>query len=98
MKPPAMSAWDRKNGAVIAAFERPQKGRQHGAGLPLGIMEQHDAAASGLEPPQDELQLGLRRHRDPVARPEIGAENDDPAPFQPFEQPRRGGKTGKAEN
>ena len=66
-------------------------------GLRFGVVKQHDAAAGVLDARQDQAQLLLRAHGQPVARPDVGAEHHDPARRQAIEQGRVGGKAGKAE-
>jgi hypothetical protein len=83
--------------AVAARLQSPQQRRQHGGGLRLGVVQQHDAAPDLGDAGEEELQLGLRRHRQPVAGPDIGAEHDDAAGLHPVEQRLARGKTGKAE-
>jgi len=70
---------------VAAALERPQERREHGGGLPLGVVEQHNSATIGFEPAENQRQLLFGRHRIPVTGPEIGAEHHDPALLQPVE-------------
>ena len=52
-----------------AGLQRTKQCREHGCGLPLGVVEQHDAAASLFEPAQHEAEFGVRAHQIPVARP-----------------------------
>src|SRR5436190_10426864 len=79
---------DRVDDAVAAALEGAQQRRDHCRGLGPGVMQQHDAPARGLNSTEQELKLLGGRHRIPVARPQIGAEYDDPSALQHVEQGR----------
>ena len=52
---------------------------------------------SSLDSGEEQLQFLLRGHRQPVARPDVGAEHHDVAGLQPVEQRGVRGETGKAE-
>ena len=83
--------------AVAVVAEVAQEGRQHGRGLRLGIVQQDDALAGGLQPLGEQLQLLLSASSAvPVAGPEVGAEHGDAALLQEFEGRRRHFEIGKA--
>ena len=67
---------------IVIVPEIAQKSRQHGGGVRLGVVQQDDAPAGAFEPVGEQLQFLFRRHRIPVAGPEVGAEHDDAARLQ----------------
>jgi hypothetical protein len=82
---------------VAAAFEFAEEVREHRRRLGLRVVQQHDAAAGGREPLEQQLALVGGRHPIPVACPEVGTEHDDGAPCKPVEQGGASGKARKAE-
>src|SRR6266852_542197 len=71
------SSWHKMDHAIVMVPEIAQKSRQHGRGLRLRIVQQDDALAGGFQPVGEQLQFVARRHRIPVAGPEVGTEHDD---------------------
>lgn len=82
---------------VAAHFQSPQQSGQHRGGLRLGVVQQDDAAPNVVDAGEEQLQLGLGPHRQPVAGPDVGAEHDDAAPLQAVEQRLARGKAGEPE-
>src|SRR5450830_1185417 len=91
------SGRDHVHDAVSPPFEFVQEGGKHLGGLRLGVVEQHDSAADLLDTGEDQAQLLVRAHRQPVAGPDVGAEHDDAALAHAVEQRAIRGKAGKAE-
>src|SRR5665648_211741 len=92
-----VSRRDDVNDAVSAPSELAQQGGEHPGSLRLGVVEKYDAATEALDSRQDQLQFLGRRHRQPVAGPDVGAEYHDVAGLQAVEQRTVRDKTGKAE-
>jgi hypothetical protein len=67
-----------------------QERGQHCGGLGTRIVQQQDTLANRLQPPDQQLELHLRRHRFPVAGPEVGAEHRVVLGLDVIEQFRRG--------
>ena len=66
--------------AISVVAEPAQEGRQHGCGLRLGIVQQDDALARRPAAARSAVSTRCcRRHRIPVAGPEVGAEHGDAA-------------------
>ena len=81
--------------AVAARFQGPQKGRQHARGFLLGVVQQDDAAPDALDTPEQQVQLLIGCHWQPVAGPDVGAEHGQAAPLHQRKQRRARGKPGK---
>src|SRR5262245_44013963 len=82
---------------VSTALEGAEEGGKHRGGLFLGVVEEHDPAAGCLDSFQHLFELSFRRHRIPVARPQVRAEHHDAATFESLEQLWRGSKSRKTE-
>ena len=82
---------------VAVRLQPAQKGGQHRGGCDLGVVQQDDALARGGESLGQQREFLFRRHRVPVARPQVRAEHDDAARPHLIEQPRGGGKSRKSE-
>ena len=88
---------DKMNDPVAVALEVLQECREHFGCLRLGVVQQDDAFAFLVETFGQQLQLLLRCHGIPVARPQVGSEHGDPARLQTGQQRGCRGKAGKAE-
>ena len=64
---------------IAPAFQFAQESRQHPGGLRLGIVKQHDPAPDLIDSAKDETKFLFGPHRLPVARPDVGAENQQSA-------------------
>src|SRR5262249_31419919 len=82
---------------VMVVAEKAQEGRQHGGGLRLGIVQQDDALAGDLQSFGEKFQFLRRRHRNPVACPQVGAEYGDAALLQDLQRRGRYLEKGSAE-
>ena len=84
---------------VAALAQVAQQRRQHGGGLPLGVVEQDDAVVvlRTLDEAEHTGALLVRRHLQPVSGPQVGAEDGEMVRVEIGEQILAVGKAGKAE-
>src|ERR1700738_4931722 len=83
------AGWHQMDYAKVMVTQIAQESRQHGGGLRFGVVQENDSLARGVEPADEQLQFLLRRHRLPVAGPEVSTEHDDAARLQQSQGFRR---------